>query len=44
MIGDIILSLKKWLKQQTCLHNYKWVYRRDNGGSFEECTKCERIR
>ena len=41
MIGNIILAIKKFWKQQTCMHKYKWVYRRDNGDSFETCSKCE---
>lgn len=43
MIGDIILWFKTFIKQQTCLHKYKVVYRRDNGSNFLLCEKCERI-
>ena len=44
MIGDIILWFKKFIKQQTCIHKYKWINRMDNGGSFELCTKCDKIK
>ena len=37
MIGDLILWIKKVWKQQTCIHNYKWINRKDTGGSFEIC-------
>lgn len=43
MIGDLILWFKKVWKQQTCIHYYKIVNRKDNGGSFYECTKCEKL-
>jgi hypothetical protein len=44
MIGDIILWCKIFIKQQTCIHNYKYVNRKDNGGSFELCEKCDKIK
>lgn len=45
MIGDLILWIKKVLKQQTCTHDYKWVHRKDFGGpDFESCIKCDKIR
>jgi hypothetical protein len=45
MFGDLILYLKKVLKQQSCIHNYKIVFRKDfQGGSFFECTKCEKLK
>ena len=44
MIGDIILWWKKFIKQQTCIHKYKDVYRKDTGGTFELCTKCDKIK
>jgi hypothetical protein len=43
MIGDIILWCKKFIKQQTCIHRYKYIYRKDTGGSFELCIKCDKI-
>ena len=44
MLGDILLWIKNFFKQQTCIHKYKWINRKDNGGSFEECIKCEKIK
>lgn len=44
MIGDLLILLKEWFKEQSCLHIYKGVYRKDNGGSFEQCIKCNRIK
>lgn len=44
MLGDFIIWLKKSIQQQTCIHDYKTVHRRDlGGGSFEKCKKCGRI-
>lgn len=43
MIGDIILFLKKWWKQNiTCHHEY--VYKEIGRINFEECRKCGRIK
>lgn len=43
MIGDIILFLKKWWKQNiTCHHEY--VYKEIGRINFEECRKCRRIK
>ena len=43
MIGDIILFLKKWWKQNiTCHHEY--VYKEIGRIKFEECRKCRRIK
>lgn len=44
MIGNLILWLKKVLKQQTCIHKYEWIIRKDNGNSFENCCKCDKIK
>jgi hypothetical protein len=44
MIGNFILWLFKFIKQQTCIHEYKYIYRKDNGNTFQECIKCELIR
>lgn len=44
MLGNLILYLKKFLKQQTCIHEYKSTYRLDNGNSFWVCEKCERLK
>ena len=44
MVGDLVLWIKKFWKQQTCIHNYKWINRKDNGGSFENCLKCDKIK
>ena len=43
MFGDIILWLKTFFSQQTCIHDYKPVYRRDTGGGFDICRKCKKI-
>lgn len=44
MFGDIILWFKEFIKQQTCIHTYTTVNRRDTGGSFEVCKKCDKIK
>jgi len=45
MLGDIILGIKKFLHQHLfCIHNYKYVYRKDNGADYELCTKCDKIK
>jgi hypothetical protein len=44
MIGDLILWIKRVWKQQTCIHNYTIVNRKDTGGSFENCLKCNKIK
>lgn len=45
MFGDLILFFKKVFKQQTCIHNYKIIIRKDfAGGTFQECTKCEKLK
>ena len=44
MFGDIILWIKLFFKQQTCIHDYKWVNRRDNGADFQVCKKCDKIK
>ena len=44
MIGDMIISLKKFLKQTFCLHKYR-TYSREVGIhiiTFCECEKCGR--
>lgn len=49
MIGDFILTLKTFIKQNTCVHDYKYNGHIEisNGTefNFEKCTKCahERI-
>lgn len=43
MIGDIILFLKTWWKQNVaCYHKY--VYKELGRINFEECRKCGRIK
>jgi hypothetical protein len=43
MIGDIILFLKTWWKQNvTCRHKY--VHKEYGRINFEECQKCGRIK
>lgn len=44
MIGDIILWIKQFIKQQACLHDYKVIYRKDTGDSFYNCCKCDKIK
>lgn len=45
MIGDLILWIQKVWKQQTCIHKYIIVNRKDfEGGTFENCTKCDKIK
>lgn len=44
MIGDFILWLKVFIKQQTCIHDYRIINRKDNGSDYYECNKCERIK
>jgi hypothetical protein len=43
MIGDIVLWIKRVWKQQTCIHTYEIVNRKDTGGSFDLCSKCDKI-
>lgn len=45
MIGDIILNIRKFWKQHfSCIHDYETIHRKDlHGGSFECCTKCDKI-
>lgn len=47
MLGDIILAIKKWLKQNIiCMHDYK-VKRSGYNGEYHawlECTKCGKIK
>jgi hypothetical protein len=42
MIGHIILRFERFIKQNTCIHNYRWTYRKDNGDSFLMCEKCKK--
>lgn len=43
MLGDIILFLKEWWKQNiTCRHKY--VYKEYGNINFKECQKYERIK
>lgn len=43
MFGDIVLWFKEFFKQQTCVHHYEIVYRKDTGGDFLLCSKCNKI-
>ena len=43
MIWNLILYIKKVYKQNTCIHDYKIVIRKDTGGSFDKCEKCGRL-
>ena len=47
MIGDAILYIKKLIKQNICIHNYKYDGRIDvytDVLNFKKCTKCGKIR
>lgn len=46
MIGDFLIAIKEFLHQHfLCLHDYKWINRKDyGGGSFELCEKCNKIK
>jgi Fe2+ or Zn2+ uptake regulation protein len=47
MLGDIILTIKKWLKQNIiCVHDYNYMYSSYNGEyhAWLECTKCGKIK
>lgn len=44
MFGNLILWIKRVFKQQTCIHKYKSVYRKDYGSSFDLCEKCDLIK
>lgn len=47
MIGDVVLYIKKLIKQNTCIHNYKYDGRIDvytDVLNFQKCTKCGKIR
>lgn len=46
MVGDIILWIKQFIKQQTCIHNYKpnRISLILKGHGFDECTKCGKIK
>lgn len=43
MIGDIILFLKTWWKQNVTCH-HKYIYKEYGNIHFEECRKCGRIK
>ena len=43
MIGDIILFIIKWWKQNiTCIHDYKWYGTIDF--RYEKCAKCDKLK
>ncbi len=43
MIGDIILAIKTWWKQNiTCIHHY--VRQGGCGWTYDKCTKCGRTK
>lgn len=47
MLGDLILAIKKWLKQNVfCIHDYKKKVSGYDGipHSWKECTKCGKIK
>lgn len=42
MIGDLILTICRFLKQTFCIHDYKWKGKLD--WRYEECTKCGKLK
>jgi len=47
MLGDIILAIKKWIKQNiTCIHEYKDIYSGYDGNYHHQvkCSKCGKIK
>ena len=44
MFGDLVLEIKRIIKQFFCIHNYKIHYVHQVGRSYEECTKCGKIK
>jgi hypothetical protein len=44
MFGDLILKIKEKWKQFWCIHDYKQHYVHQVGRSYDECSKCGRIR
>ena len=43
MIGDLILAILKWWKQNiTCIHDYKYFGTIDY--RYEKCTKCDKLK
>lgn len=44
MIGDFIIWIKLVWNKQTCIHDYKYVYRQDTGGDFQKCKKCGKLK
>lgn len=43
MIGDIILAIIKWWKQNiACIHDYKYFGPIDY--RYEKCTKCDKLK
>lgn len=44
MLGDIILAIKQVLKEFFCVHSYETHYVHQVGRSYEQGTKCGRIR
>ena len=47
MVGDVVLYIKNLIKQNTCIHNYKYDGRIDVYAdilNFQKCTKCGKIR
>jgi len=45
MLGNTLIVIKTFFHQHFfCIHKYKWVYRKDNGDTFEVCEKCELIK
>lgn len=43
MIGDLILAILKWWKQNiTCIHDYQYFGTIDY--RYEKCTKCDKLK
>ena len=46
MLGDIILWLYKFIKEQTCVHDYSVMptLRYDESDTYLRCEKCGRVK
>lgn len=44
MIWDLILFIKRVWKQQTCIHKYQYIVRKDDGWFYLNCEKCDRCK
>ena len=42
MIGDLILSIRQWIKQNFCIHDYRPTCY--GGHYYRQCIKCGRVK